>query len=136
MTDQMNGPALRDLASVVRRIAERRADVISAYEVANLEIADEQLNRFADRIERPVPTAECTGDWRCGAALHVHGCFEDHGECDSPAEHPINGVEPSVPTREQIAEALHRSDESTSYDPFDYERGADAVLTLLNGADR
>lgn len=30
---------------------------------------------------------ECQGHGACDAPLHVHGCFADDGDCDSPGEH-------------------------------------------------
>lgn len=29
----------------------------------------------------------CVGDFDCSASTHIHGCFADYGDCDSPNEH-------------------------------------------------
>lgn len=144
MTQQMNATALHDLAGAVHDIANRRAGVMSTYEVANLEIAHEQLNQFAKSIERPAPTEHCLStaqhgghEWATRKGWPGTGYWCPGFE--AAEEHP--------PTREQIAEVLWRNEDPARHnrdfieaDPLtraDHLESAAAVLALIqNGADR
>lgn len=98
-----------------------------------------QPTEYIVRIERPVPTTGCPRCEGRGGLLNTHGEDSDCPRCGGAgSEHP------SVPTREQIAEMLFHAEYSDT-DRWDLVREhgrepylcmADAVLNLLNGADR
>lgn len=45
-----------------------------------------------DLIRAVLAGHPCTGDRRCLADRHIHGCYADFGYCDSPEEHGQSAV--------------------------------------------
>lgn len=56
---------------------------------------------IAAEIDRLGRLTRCTGGRMCPAILHVHGCYSDHGTCDSPTEHAAPGGHSGSTTTEE-----------------------------------
>jgi len=56
-------------------------------------------DRLADALR--AATKDCTGARDCAASFHVHGCFNDYGDCDQPHEPHITWAALSAADRKE-----------------------------------
>lgn len=57
------------------------------------------------RTPSPEPVVACAGHATCNAPVHEHGCYNDHGSCESPEEHRPEPVVAPHEFDEDVADA-------------------------------
>ena len=69
-------------------------------------------------LSQPNPSAEpCMGGAGCTAPVHLHGCFADRGDCNSPDEHTPPRIEDMAPGTELTADYFRTTRRVRVIDP-------------------